>query len=365
MNWKLCIGILAGALLIAGVSLAQGDKSSSGAVLANPFVDISGQWFLAYQVSDLKTKTTNTFTLKRGYLTFKKEFNKTFSVRFTQDITLDREGSDAGNIEMRLKYLYLKVNMQWIPWLSNSWIEAGMVHRPWLDFEEHVNDFRVQGPMFAEANELINSADFGFNLVTLLGGKLSKEQSEKVGNFYPGRYGSFSIGLFNGGGYHAIEQNTNKTLESRLTIRPLPDLITGLQASYHLVAGTGYSEKNPGFLLNHLALTHESPHVIFVGQWLFGKGNAFGTFFQPDGEPASFRGLSAFGEVFVFRRIVSVFGEYSYFNKLEPATGYTRKMMAGVSARFLNDQKILFDTEYFTTQSDKRLVYELALEIRF
>jgi hypothetical protein len=57
-------------------------------------------------------------------------------VRYTQDITLDEEGEDSGNIELRLKYLYLKAKMNSFLFFTNSYVELGVVHTPWIDFEQ-------------------------------------------------------------------------------------------------------------------------------------------------------------------------------------------------------------------------------------
>ena len=84
----------------------------------DPKIDISGQWFLAYNYNN--SSELSQFALKRGYFTVKTKMNDFLSARYTQDITLDKEGSDAGNVELRLKYLYhqllhvqqLRQNMQ-------------------------------------------------------------------------------------------------------------------------------------------------------------------------------------------------------------------------------------------------------------
>ncbi len=70
---------------------------------------ISGQYFIAYLYND--QSDNHQFTLKRGYFTVNTKLSEQFSVRYTQDITLDQEGSDAGNVEMRLKFLYLKAKL--------------------------------------------------------------------------------------------------------------------------------------------------------------------------------------------------------------------------------------------------------------
>ncbi|MCD6446631.1 MAG: hypothetical protein J7L40_00530, partial [Candidatus Marinimicrobia bacterium] len=66
---------------------AQEEKENT----ADTDVHISGQWFMAYR-GNIPSGGDDFFGLKRGYLTFKKNFNETFSVRYTQDITIDKEG---------------------------------------------------------------------------------------------------------------------------------------------------------------------------------------------------------------------------------------------------------------------------------
>ncbi len=61
---------------------------------------ISGNWYLTYTYN--QPKDLSMFNLKRGYFTIQNTINDIFSVRYTQDITLDDEGSDAGNVEIRV-----------------------------------------------------------------------------------------------------------------------------------------------------------------------------------------------------------------------------------------------------------------------
>ncbi|MFO7615814.1 MAG: hypothetical protein R6V75_01030 [Bacteroidales bacterium] len=345
------------------------------AILIGPFqtayaqeslpVDISGQMFLAYQARNQDGLLSNDFTLKRGYLNIERQFSDILGVRFTQDITLDREGTDAGNIEMRLKYLYLHVNLHPLPFLQDAWIEAGMVSRPWLEFEEKINLYRVQGPHFIESMGVMTSADFGINFFTLIGGRLDEEQIGHHRYSYPGRFGSFSLGVFNGGGYYAIEENQNKTVETRLTLRPLPEAVTGLQVSYHLVAGRGNLPENPLFRLHHAALSYESKRVLLMAQGMAGTGNMAGTFLDPYGGSQAHRGFALFGELYLYRHILSVFGEYRYF-EIDPVDPLpTTKWVGGISWHFLRRQKFLLDYEYLSTPLGTRRMVELAMEIRF
>ncbi|MBU0486632.1 MAG: hypothetical protein KKD31_01615, partial [Bacteroidetes bacterium] len=213
--------------------------------------NISGQWFLAWQYK--QSDESNLFLFKRGYFNVATKMSDNFSLRFTQDITLDEEGMDAGNVEMRLKYLYLKAKPANSGFLRNSYFELGLVHRPWLSFVEDVNRYRVQGTMFAERYKVVNSADFGVLFVCLLGNGLNEEYQKNVSKNLPGKYGSFSLGLFNGGGYHAIEYNNNKTIEGRLSLRPLPEQMPGLQGNYAFAFGKGNTTLSPDFEMNLFA----------------------------------------------------------------------------------------------------------------
>ncbi len=133
-------------------------------------VKISGQWFMAYR-GNIPSVGDDSFGLKRGYLTFKKNLNENFSIRYTQDITIDQEGEDAGNVEIRFKYCYLKLDMPKFLFFTEPFVEVGLVHRPWMEFEQKINTYRVQGKMFLERFGIISSADFGVNLGSLLGGE--------------------------------------------------------------------------------------------------------------------------------------------------------------------------------------------------
>ncbi len=81
--------------------------------------------------------------------------------------------------------------------------------------------------MFLDINKVVSSADFGLVFISYFGGEMSDSYKKKVNKSYAGRYGSMALGIFNGGGYHALEKNMNKSIEGRVTIRPLPDLIPG------------------------------------------------------------------------------------------------------------------------------------------
>lgn len=349
-------------LSMYGIDFAHALNSDSSGL------KISGQWFLAYQYGELKDNTINHFSLKRGYITFNQKLNHRFSVRFTQDITLDEEGEDAGNIELRLKYCYLNMNLESWGFIHKPRFELGLVHRPWLDFEEHINLYRVQGTMFLERYKLINSADFGITFVSLLGGEVSKKYQKEVNSHYPGRYGSIVLGIYNGAGYHAIESNQNKTFESRLTLRPFPDVIPGLQISYTNVTGEANTKNHSKFIINNFFLSSESKVHTLTGQYYWGKGDSKGAY----ADTVTFKsyanqGVSVFGELKTFQSRLCVFSRYDFFSSDQASIYEKQSLVMGLSSYFFKKCKLVTDIDLCKNNQSKKVesIFEVAVEIKF
>ncbi|HRY99361.1 MAG TPA: hypothetical protein P5550_09935 [Bacteroidales bacterium] len=328
-------------------------------------IDISGQWFVAYQNVEEEGQHSNQFFLRRGYVTFGKKFNDLISVRFTQDIITDREGSDAGNIEMRLKYLYIRLKTKGMPGLGQAYLDFGMVSRPWLDFEEKINRYRLQGTMYAERVGIMNSADFGLTFVTLLGGKLDESYVKSVNDAFPGKYGSVSLGVYNGGGYYALEKNNGKTLEGRLSLRPLPVQLPGLQLTYSLALGEGNIPEGPDWRLHLASLSYAVPAFRSMIQYVDGTGNSFGSLVDENMLPRPLRGYSLFGE-YTFARHFSLIGRYDLFSARSGDTWEDgRRTIAGFCYHFLHGQKVLINADVYDPEGHRETVVELVAEIRF
>lgn len=325
--------------------------------------EVSGQWFLAYQAS--LRQPNNAFTLKRGYLTVKSRISPLLSVRFTQDITVDNEGSDAGNLELRLKYLYLKLQPQQEGFFGNSLLELGMVHRPWMDFEQGINTYRLQGRMFAEEADIINSADFGITFQHLIGGPINEEYQQRVNTKFPGRYGSFSLGLYNGGGYTAIEQNSNKTAEGRLSIRPLAGFLPGWQAGYSFALGKGNTEQAPDFYMHLVFTSWEQARFRLMGQYVHTRGNSGGTFVDNAGKALDYSGFSFFADVFLWPQTLSIMGRYDYFHATGQLPFQLENEVVGIAWHFMPRSKALLFVQRKKLPGHTREFAELALEIRF
>lgn len=228
-------------------------------------------------------KSYNKFAIKRGYFRVDKKITPWLAGHLTYDVHQDSSGSWMS----RLKYLYAQLKPSDLGFLTNMKLEAGLGHIPWLDFQEHVNPFRCQGTMAIERAGTLNSADLGVSLRGNFGGELEDAKARTGNHHYAGKFGSWHLGVYNGSGYHSKENNGNKVIEGRLTLRPLPDLLPGLQFSYFGLYGEGNNkaEQNgeyPDYQVQMGYVSYEHPRVILTGQYFATQGNKDGRWVQPN-----------------------------------------------------------------------------------
>jgi len=262
-------------------------------------------------------KSYNDFTLTRGYITLQKTMLPWMSARFTLDI---HKESDTGDYNERVKYLYAELRPADIGFLTQMKSEIGLGHIPWLDFEEHINPYRCQGTMAIERAHVFNSADTGISIRGNLGGRLEDAKAKTGNSHYDGRWGSWHVGVYNGPGYHGTEKNNNKLVEGRLTLRPLPDTVPGLQLSYFGVYGEGNEEPEnndcPDYTVNLGMLSYEHPWVTLTAQYFATEGNKDGKWIDSTGEALDTEGYSLFADVKlpIMDRKVAVFARYDHFD---------------------------------------------------
>ena len=294
-------------------SVSEFNKDLERIAKALKGIKLGGLWYLSYQNGQTGNTTGgssfNQFVIKRGYVTLEKEFSPWFQARVTTDVTTvnDPTSNLNGSLSVRIKYLYGKFIAPDVLFLTKPSVEFGVVHMPWLHFEEEVNWYRFQDTMFLERNGTFNSADYGVTFYSLFGGVMDEDYQKDVSSAWPGRYGSIEAGVYNGGGYAASEQNQNKVVEGRLTIRPLPDIIPGLQLTYFGITGKGNTAQEPDWNVNLAFASFEHKYVVLTGQYYWGKGN------QAGADQNNKEGYSFFAELKPHKKF-SVIGRYDHFD---------------------------------------------------
>ncbi len=273
----------------------------------------------------------------RAYINVKKKITPYLGAR----ITPDAHQEDDGDYAVRLKYMYGEVYVPDLGPLTHMTAEIGMGHMPWLDFEEHINLYRCQGTMAVERAGTFNSADLGISIRGYIGEAL-EDAKERTGNKkYAGKWGTWHVGVYNGGGYHGVENNENKVAEWRLTLRPMPGLLPGLQLSYFGLYGkgnvAGSGSALPTYSVQMGMLSFEHPWVVLTGQAFLTNGNAKGDWVDASGDALKTFGYSVFGNlrVPVGSMKLAAFGRFDSFNadqdgKLADKGSY-KLVIAGIS----------------------------------
>jgi len=325
---------------------------------------IGGVVYLDYsfgQTGGAATSEYNQFTLQRAYININKEITPWFKARITPDIY-----SDATNgYLVRMKYAYADFLTPDIGPLTDNDIRVGLGQLPWLDFAESLNGYRMQSAMFQDKQKLGTSSDSGLSILGNIGGKLSKEQIAEVGNkSYAGKYGSYHIGLYNGGGYSkTTDSNQNKSIQGRFTIRPLPEMLPGLQLTYFGVSGKGNTAAEPDWTNNTGLISYQQRYVTASAEYFSGNGN-----FKGDDENTK-SGYSFFGKVVLpMYEKVALFGRYDLLDpNTDASNNNIETTIAGASYRIHADNYLVaaYETTKDHTKTDADKKGQIVLQISF
>ncbi len=155
------------------------------------------------------TSGDNAFHLTRAYLGFKLQLSSWLSGRVTVDISQANDLATAkggeskldGSFLARLKYGYLEAKLK----AASLKVAAGMIHTPYIYWVEHIEGTRFLRKVMLEQEYGYPSADLGLAV---------------FGNLR--EHVDYALGVYNGGGYHALELDREKDLIGRVSLRPLP-----------------------------------------------------------------------------------------------------------------------------------------------
>jgi len=373
---------------------------------------VGSTYFLSYQngnsfdaTQEDGSRAYNKFVLKRGYLDVRKEITPYMNVRFTPDITQDA----SGDYKLRMKFLYADFHWKGNSYFSEPHVEVGMIHFPWFDMEESVNAYRLQDTHFMDRSGLATTADLGVLFGVNFGGPLPKEYQDEVSKSYPGKWGSFELGVYNGGGYTAAEKNTNKVISGRVSVRPIPGHLPGLQFHLFGVNGKGNVSDNtrydkPGEFLGREIypkwdlwagiITYQHARFNLAAEYFEGDGNFTGNRYytpsdyvpglvSPDDifKACSQKGYSFFGEVKLGdMKDWSLMARYDHYNPdtkgildLQDRQDIQKRYIYGVAYRLFKNNVLLLDYQKLTHSIDYKLDekipdenrWQLTLQIKF
>jgi hypothetical protein len=330
-------------------------KNATQITSKSPTVEMSGTHYLGFTSKDTNQagvagQRKNGFETRRNYIQTKAYFkeNPKDYVRVTLDTYRDgstaENGTTKGYSDVILKYAYLYLD-EVLPFTG---VELGQVHRPWIDYEEHGGwNHRSIAKVFVEDKEggadWTNSADLGVNFKTKT------------------PYFSSELGLFNGEGYHRVDDaaslssnNNGLSGEWRLTGHILgtgkekrndklqyADVSFFGQANQDNRKGAIVANTNDDFNWYGLHAVYNQPEFLIAAQYIATK----------DAGPAyDGKGYSVNGE-YRFTPEISMIARYDNFDIKDNSAALADKTNKLIGASYAYNKNVKFFANYLETET--------------
>lgn len=297
----------------------------SAAQAQQPSVTVSGVAYAqySYQLKDTANHT-NSFDVTRGYVNVLGKFGGGVGTRITVDV--NRPAGD-NSLRYRLKYAYVT----YTPEGSAITGKFGLIHTPWVDYEEGLWDYRMQGPIALDRNGYLTSADFGVGLD-------GKWNSDAV---------NMQVTFVNGEGYSGGTGDQRKDIEGRVSVRVLNTDDMGSRGGLRLTGYAGYGKPTGGGQRQRYVgmASYKSKMVTLAGEFAITKDSSAATTAVINGQV-----IEAFGVLHVPNSKVAFIGRVDYVkpNKdaLSTTPGFTAtRFIGGVSYQLSPNLRLLADLD--------------------
>jgi len=157
-----------------------------------------------------------------------------------------------------------------------------------------------------------------------------------------------------------VEKNKNKALEGRLTLRPAPDDLPGLQVSYFGIYGDGntFSTEEmspPDWRFNLGQVSYEHQYVTLTGTLASGTGNQTGSFVDQNGEAVDHGGYSVFGEFKIPEKKSSIIARWDHYDPdKDLENNENDRLIVGYAYHLPKHSMVLLDVEHLNFADDSR-----------
>ena len=186
-------------------------------------------------------KDYSKFAVTRSYFTTKVKILPMLSAR----VTMDGRQDDTGDMKVRLKYAYGKFEFGDWGGLNKVGLEAGIVHMVWLDFEEHIDMYRMRDKMFMETVGPVQLRRFRADPGRGVWRGPLRRVSGRSEPLLPLQVRKLGGGCVQRGRVSRNREERGQDVQGRLTVRPLPDVLPGFQLSGLAIMGEGNQEGEP------------------------------------------------------------------------------------------------------------------------
>ena len=220
-----------------------------------PQVTVSGVAYVQYlyQLKDTANHN-NAFDVTRAYINVIGRFSGGVSTRVTADI--QRVGAGDNSLRYRLKYAYVA----YTPQGSSLTYKLGQIHTPFIDWEEALWDYRMQGQMAMERGGYLTSSDFGLGV---------------DGNWNADRI-SMQVGIYNGEGYGGGPGDQRKDLMGRVSVRVSPTDDASRVGGLRVTAYGAYGKPTGGGIRSRLLgmVSYRTKQITLAGEYALTKDSS-------------------------------------------------------------------------------------------
>jgi hypothetical protein len=310
---------LVSALMLPSAANAQGQTQ----------VIVSGVGYLqyVYQLKDTANHNNN-FDVTRAYVNLIGRFAGGVGARVTLDV--NRPAGD-NSLRYRLKYAFAT----YTPTNSPLTLKMGMIHTPFIDWEEALWDYRMQGQMAMERGGYMTSSDIGFGV--------------------DGKWGPDNVNMqlvfVNGEGYSGGPGDQRKDVEGRVSWRLLMTNDSSRVGGLRITGYGGYGKPTTGGQRNRFLgmLSYRTKNITLAGEFATTKDSVTGT----PTPSVTGRVISAFG---VYKVPNSKVGIIARVDVTDPNTGSAAntdkltRIIGGLSYQLSPNLRMLLDIDNLSYQ---------------
>jgi len=308
-----------------------------------PTVTLSGVIYAQWGAQTDSLSPANNFDITRAYLSAIGRFSGGIMTRVTADVYHDADATAGGGLNYRLKYAYAG----WTPEGSNIGFRFGLTQTPFVDWEEQLWDYRMQGPVPVDRNSYMSSSDFGL----AVDGSFNSEMF------------NFQAMVFNGENYNKTPGDQHKDFAARASVRLLGtdegSRVGGLRVTGYAQVGTPTSGGTRNRFIG--LVSYRTRGLLLAGEFVSAKD----TVTNPAKISTTGQILSAYGWVKIPDTRVAVVARVDVVdpNTCSPATpataacpataGYDKRttIIGGLSYQLSPNVRLLADIDHTTFQT--------------
>lgn len=292
-----------------------------------PTVTVGGVVYAqySYQLKDTANHVNN-FDVLRAYINVVGRFPHGIYTRVTPDIYRTSDGS----LGYRLKYAFVS----WTPSGSPLSFKFGMNNTPFVEYEETLWDYRMQGTIAMDRNAYLSSSDLSF----LIDGSWRNDGV------------SFSAGILNGENYNKTPGDQRKDLAGRLSVRLMstddPSRTGGLRLTgyghYGKPTGGGTRQRYLG------QVSYRSKLLTLAADLAVTKDSVT----DPVSAEKKGRVISVFGVLRIPNSKVQMIARIDSFDpNTEAADDRTTRFIGGVAYQLTPNLRVLADLDHVSRTS--------------